>query len=374
MKPRERVLAALSHTEPDFTPCDYFATPEIHEALIRHFGITTRMQQQVLSGTASTTGANEVQECLGTDIRYIEPPYIGPELPRYDDGSTMNIWGIRRRPMPNEFGEYAEPVGAPYAEWETVEQAAAFRWPDPDWFDYTAIPSLCDPYPDLAVAAGAFHVQDFINGAAFGRGVEQVLIDIALEDPVFLYIVERRHEFYMKFIERILAAGRGRIDLVLCGDDFGTQRGPLISPARFEKLFAAKKKELFDLVHAHGARVTHHCCGSSRALIPLFLECGMDSLQTIQPRAAGMDPYELKAEFGSRLTLHGAVDAQGFLQRASAAEVAREVERLMDEVGAGGGYILAPSHNFQPDTPVENVLAVYEAVAHRRGTKLGRAC
>jgi uroporphyrinogen decarboxylase len=68
------------------------------------------------------------------------------------------------------------------------------------------------------------------------------------------------------------------------------------------------------------------------------------------------------------------VDAQGFLQHASAAEVAREVERLMDEVGAGGGYILASSHNFQPDTPVENVLAVYETVARRRGTKLGKAC
>ena len=74
--------------------------------------------------------------------------------------------------MPNEFGEYAEPVGAPYAEWKTVEQAATFQWPDPDWFDYSAIPSLCNRYPDLAIAAGAFHVQDFINGAACQRVIE----------------------------------------------------------------------------------------------------------------------------------------------------------------------------------------------------------
>jgi uroporphyrinogen decarboxylase len=318
-----------------------------------------------------TAEHNAVRERLGTDIRYVEPPYSGPPLPRFDDGSSMNIWGIRRRPMPNEFGEYAEPVGTPYAAWTTVDEAERFPWPDPDWFDYEAIPTLCEQHEDLAIGAGGFHVQDFINGVAFGRGVEQVLYDIALEDPVYLFIVEKRHRFYMTHVERILEAARGRIDFVLCGDDFGTQRGPLISPGVFDKLFAPKKKELFDLVHAHGARVSHHSCGSSRALIPRFIACGMDALQTIQVRAEGMDPYELKREFRGRIVLHGAVDVQGWLQKAARREIEEEVGRLMDVVGAGGGYILSPSHNIQPDTPVENVLAVYETVARRRGRGLG---
>ena len=124
-----------------------------------------------------------VAERLGTDIRYVNPPYIGPPLPSFDDGSSMNLWGIRRRPMPNEYGEYAEPVGAPYAAWTTVEEAEQFPWPSPDWFDYGAMPALCAQHPDLAIAAGGTHVQDFINGVAFGRGVEQVLLDIAAEDP-----------------------------------------------------------------------------------------------------------------------------------------------------------------------------------------------
>ena len=171
----------------------------------------------------------------------------------------------------------------------------------------------------------------------------------------------------MAFIERILDAARGRIDLVHCGDDFGSQRGLLISPASFDRLFAAKKKELFDLVHAYGAKVSHHCCGSSRVLIPRFIRCGMDALQTIQPQAAGMDPYDLKREFAGQIVLHGAVDVQGWLQRAKPDEVHAEVNRLMDEVGAGGGFILAPSHHIQPDTPLENVLAVYRAIARRRG-------
>jgi uroporphyrinogen decarboxylase len=254
----------------------------------------------------------------------------------------------------------------PYAAWTTVEQAAAFPWPNPDWFDYSALPALCARHPDLALAAGGTFVQDFINGVAFGRGVEQVLLDIAWEDPVFLYIIERRHRFYLEYIERILRAAAGRIDLVLCGDDFGSQRGLLISPASFDKLFAAKKRELFDLVHAHGAKVTHHCCGSSRDLIPRFIRCGMDCLQTIQPQAVGMNPYHLKREFAGQITLHGAVDVQGWLQRATPTEIECEVNRLMDEVGRGGGFILAPSHHIQPDTPLENVLAVYQAVVRRR--------
>ena len=245
--------------------------------------------------------------------------------------------------MANEYGEYAEPVGSPYAAWTTVEEAEKWPWPSPDWFDYSAVPALCVRYDDLAVVAGGTHVQDFINGVAFGRGIEQVLFDIAVEDPVYLYIVERRHQFYQAYIERILEAAAGRIDLVFCGDDLGSQRGLLISPTSFNKLFAAKKKTLFDLVHSYGAKVTHHCCGSSRALIPHFIQCGMDSLQTIQPQAVGMNPYALKAEFAGKIVLHGAVDVQGWLQRATPKEIEMEVNCLMDEVAPAAALSSPPA-------------------------------
>ncbi len=354
MTSRERVQAAFAHSQPDYPPCDYFYTPEIHDALLQHFGVSH---------------ADDVRDCLGTDLRYINPPYIGPPLLEYDDGSTMNIWGIRKKPMPNEYGDYAEPVNFPYASWKTVAEAEQFPWPEPDWYDYSVIPELCKKYPDLCIATGNFSVQDFINGVAFGRGVEQVLIDIALKTPVYLYIVEKRHRFYMEMIERTLAAAKGRIDVVLCGDDFGSQGGLLISPRSFDRLFSEKKRELFDLVHQYDARVSHHCCGSSLKLIPRFIETGMDALQTIQPRAEGMNPYSLKKQFGSQLTLHGAVDIQGWLQSATPEEIEQEVCQLMDVVGAGGGYILAPCHNIQPDTPLENVLTLYRAVAKYRGVQ-----
>ncbi len=351
MTSKERVHAAFSHEQPDYTPLDYFATPEIEQALETHFGVSDE---------------NSVRDALGTDIRYINPPYTGPVMPSWDDGSVLDIWGVIKKPMPNEYGDYKESVNAPYAGWTTIEEAEAFDWPNPDWYDYEAIPKLISKYPGRAIFTGSFGVQDFINNIAYGRGVEQVLVDIATEDPVYLYIIEKRHAFYMEQIERILEAGGGAIDAVLCGDDFGTQRGLLISPASFDSLFAEKKRELFDLAHSYGARITHHSCGSTRILIPRFIELGMDALQTIQPQADRMNPYELKREFAGRLVLHGAVDVQGWLQHASIEEIRSEIERLMAVVGAGGGYIMSPSHNIQPDTPIDHVLAFYETATRPR--------
>ena len=351
MTSKERVQAAFAHEQPDFTPVDYFATPEI---------------QRLLESRFIVEGREAVSECLGTDIRYVNPPYTGPDLPKWDDGSEKDMWGVIKKPMPNEYGDYQESVNAPYAKWTTVEEAEAFAWPSPDWFDYEAMPALISKYPGRAIFAGGFSIQDFINNIAYGRGVEQVLVDIASEDPVYLYIVEKRHRFYMEHVERILEAGKGEIDAVLCGDDFGTQRGLLISPASFDSIFAEKKRELFELVHGCGAKITHHSCGSTRDLIPRFLEIGMDALQTIQPQADRMDPYDLKKEYAGKLVLHGAVDVQGWLQSATPAEIESEIEQLQDAIGSGGGYIMSPSHNIQPDTPLENVLAFYRA-ATRRG-------
>lgn len=352
MTSRERVKCAFAQVEPDFPPCDYFATPEIHQALLAHFNLKSEA---------------ELRTILGVDIRYINPPYIGPPLARFDDGSEMNIFGIRKKPMANEYGDYAEAVNLPYGNWQSVEEAEKFPWPNSDWFDYEAVPELCRSYPGLAIATGGFNVQDFINNVAYGRGVEQVLIDIALENPVYLYLVEKRHRFYLEVVERTLKAAEGMIDFVLCGDDFGSQRGLLISPKSFDRLFADKKKEFFDMVHSYNAAVSHHCCGSSVELIPRFIEIGMDALQTIQPQAAGMNPYELKKEFRGKITLHGAVDVQGWLQKADCLEIEKEVFHLLEEVGAGGGFIISPSHNIQPDTPLEKALAIYRSIGKYRG-------
>jgi uroporphyrinogen decarboxylase len=352
MTSRERVNTSFAHAQPDVVPIDYFATPEINTMLLEHFG---------------TSSDDELRDILDTDIRYVNPCYDGPELEKYSDGSYMDVWGIRKKPVPNEYGDYAEAINTPYQSWTSADEAESFQWPDPDWYDYSAVASMCKKYPDRAIAVGSFFVQDFINGVARGRGVEQTLIDIATESPVLSYIVERRHKFYMEMIERTLNAAKGRIDLVLCGDDFGSQRGLLISPKSFDTLFKQKKKEFFDMVHNYGANVVHHCCGSSVELWPRFIEIGMDAVQTIQSSAEGMDPFVLKKKYGSEMTLYGAIDVQGWLQNASRSEIDEYLERLIHDVGKNGGFVCSPSHFLQPDIPLANVLYLYETLARYRG-------
>jgi uroporphyrinogen decarboxylase len=106
-----------------------------------------------------------------------------------------------------------------------------------------------------------------------------------------------------------------------------------------------------------------------REMIPRFIELGMDALQTIQPQAYGMDPYDLKCQFHGRIVLHGAVDVQRWLQKATSPEIREEIEHLVEEVGKDGGFIIAPCHQIQPNTPLENVLALYRTLAARRAEK-----
>jgi uroporphyrinogen decarboxylase len=118
---------------------------------------------------------------------------------------------------------------------------------------------------------------------------------------------------------------------------------------------------MIDLAHRHGARLMLHSCGSTRAIWPDLVDLGLDIYDTVQPEAAGMVAEELAAEFGRWICLHGTISTQKTLPHGTAEEVAAEVRHRMESFGCRGGLILAPSHNIQPDTPLENVLALYRA-------------
>jgi uroporphyrinogen decarboxylase len=111
----------------------------------------------------------------------------------------------------------------------------------------------------------------------------------------------------------------------------------------------------------------YHCDGSIYRLIPELLDMGVTLLNPIQTNARDMEPLALKQSFGQRLSFHGGVDITRLLTKGTAEEVRAEIRRLVGVLGAGGGYILAPSHHIQADTPVENVLALYEPSLRYRG-------
>jgi uroporphyrinogen decarboxylase len=159
------------------------------------------------------------------------------------------------------------------------------------------------------------------------------------------------------------------VDIVrLSGEDLGTQLGPMISPKlfdqlvrpRFERLWGAAKDGLAK--KNPNGKLMLHSCGDIRPFIPTWIEMGLDVLDPIQPRAAEMDPLQLKQDFGSQLVFHGGIDIQQVLPFGSRDEVMQEVRRYMESLGPGGGYIVAPAHNVQSDVPPENLVAMRDAI------------
>ncbi len=148
----------------------------------------------------------------------------------------------------------------------------------------------------------------------------------------------------------------------------------IMSPETWRALLKPLMAELFAIGKSRGLWVAHHCCGALRPIIPDLVEIGLDVLNPVQAGCPGMDPLELKREFGDRLAFMGGVDTQGMLPFATASEVRRATERLLDGMTAGGGgYILAASHTVPPETPDENIFALYEAAGIRRQEIFDRA-
>lgn len=346
MTSKQRIETCLEHKQPDITPCGYVSTPEIDHRLMQYF---------------ETVSIDTVLDKLGVDLRFVDAPYIGPELKTWQDGRFENYWGQIRKAVKNQVGTYYEAVEFPYSDFETISDVEQFKWPKADWFDYSGIESDCDKYKDRAIVFGAPGNMDLINGIAYGRGVEKVMFDIAIEDPVGMACMEKRFECCYLRSEQALKQANGKIDILWIGDDYGSQNGLLMNPKVWRKLFFPKLKAMCDLGHKFGAKVMLHSCGSTRIIWQDLIEAGVDIYDTVQPEAHSMDPSELKAEFGDKICFHGTVSTQNTLPFGSVTEVESEVQCRINSVGKNGGFILAPAHNFQPDIPTENILAMYKA-------------
>jgi uroporphyrinogen decarboxylase len=297
---------------------------------------------------------------VGDDFRYVEPVYCGPELRTFPDGSVEGYFGERYQYAEFESGRYLEACYLPYAGVHRLEDLDRSHFPSAAWFDFSTIRRQAEALREqgFAVCCGTAGDMDFINGISRARGMEQVLMDLMNDSPVYLEIMQVRFEFFYELHRRMLEAAGGLIDFAHAGDDFGTQRGPMISLAIFEKHFAPKYGKYFQMVHSHGARTMLHMCGCCERFLPRLIDLGLDVYDVVQPTTPEQDIAALKERFGDRLCFCGSVCVQTTLAWGTPADVEREVRRRL-ELFPTGGLFLGPTHAIQVGSPLSNILAMY---------------
>jgi uroporphyrinogen decarboxylase len=190
------------------------------------------------------------------------------------------------------------------------------------------------------------------------RGLEDAMMDFALNPDLSMEMLKRCGDFAYRLSEGALE--RYELDWLWTGDDAGSQIGMMFSPQNWREMIKPNLKRIFDLSHANDTYVAFHSCGAIRPIIGDLVEIGLDVLNPIQCNCDGMDPLELKKEFGENLAFMGGVDTQDLLPNGSVDDVRKATARLVEGMTAdGGGYILAASHTVPPETPDENIFAMY---------------
>ena len=200
-----------------------------------------------------------------------------------------------------------------------------------------------------------------LKPAMYVRGVEQILIDIALKADIAKAVFRKIADFYAEYARRTLQAAEGNIDIFFTGDDFGTQENTFMSTVMWRQLLRDGFKRFIDIGHEFDCKVAHHTCGCAVALMEDFIDCGLDILNPLQPDAADMDYRKIKEQFGSRISFHGAISIQKTMPYGSVEDVRNEVADRVEKLAPDGGYIFCTAHNIQTDTSLENILALFDA-------------
>ena len=262
--------------------------------------------------------------------------------------------------MAYDTGAYGEICFNPLAAAQTVDDLERYPWPRADWYDYSAMKAQAQEQRKTHVVQCGYMAPFFFHNLL--RGLEQSLIDPLLDPEFTHHLLTRLSDSFYHHHRRMFEACEGLIDIAQVTDDLGSQTGPLISLETYREFY---HKRFCDLCREFGITVFHHDDGSMRAFLPDLIEIGIDILNPVQWVCPGMDMAELKREYGARLCFHGGVENQRILPFGTPEEVRAEVRHCIDALASDRtGYILASSHNIQANTPLENILALYDEAWH----------
>jgi len=368
MTPRERVLTALDHREPDRVPLDLNGgmAAGINSTAYRNLQKFLGLDEPLSLWTARTqidAPSETLLRRFHVDTRQVRVA-TPQDIPDQDDApdSYVDYWGVSWvKPHGGHylvedapFKHLADPVPA---------DLESHRWPDPtDPFWTEGLAEAAREFrrsTDCAVTMQfPFFLLMFGN---FLRDFDNWMTDLVLRPNFAEALMDRGLEIQLEIGGRMLEAVGDNIDILCVGEDLGIQTGPLIFPETYRRLIKPRHKRLFAFIKSRTkAKLYLHSCGSVYRLIPDLIEMGVDVLNPVQVSAADMDTARLKREFGKDLAFWGAVDTHQVLPMGSERDVRVEVRRRIDDLAPGGGYVLSAVHNILAEVPPENIVAMYE--------------
>ncbi len=338
MNSKERVLTTLTYEEPDRVPISATYVPEIAGRL-----------RVVLGDEEPDLGVALGNDLVLTAHGFATGYYLKEENEYVDE------WGCRWRYVAHKTGSYPEIYERPLDD-ETMLDS--FKIPDPSLESrYDSSRETIDRYGSSHWIVGSIPCSIF--EAAWGiRGLEKLLLDMVDNKDFAHTLMDKVMEFPLVAGKKLIEMG---VDMLWTGDDIAMQTGLLISPdmwreflkPRYAQLFAGFKKANPNI------KIAYHSDGNCEKILDEMHEIGLDIINPIQPSC--MDPLHIKKRYGKKLALWGTLDIQRILPFGTPDEVRNEVRKLILNCAPSGGFILAPAHNIQSDTSIENIMAFYQA-------------
>ena len=382
MNSRERILKTLQHEEPDRVPFDLAGSTwtgiayGAYRNLLAYLDLKPEKAAWADVIQQIVIPSEIVLERLKVDTRGIMPltshnwDVIDKLTDAGDNWEYFDEWNFIHH-FPKKNGNWFTIVQFPMENLDSPSftDIEAFKWPQAaDRRRIEGLRKKAIEYRDQGKAviikglcAGVFEMHQRLRGMA--NALMDPLIYPGFSDKLIGKISDLKIEFWEMTLEEMSDV----VDIIAEGDDYGTQESQLIGPDHFRKYYKPHVKRILNVIRrkAPDAKIMFHSCGNVRPLIPDFIEMGIDILNPVHIAAAGMEPVQLKKDFGKDIVFWGGgVDTQHILPSGSAEQVAENVKRNIEALAPGGGYVFASVHNIQSDVPPENIMSMWETFSN----------
>jgi uroporphyrinogen decarboxylase len=355
MKHRDRVLSALNHEQTDRPPFQATFTPEFADRLRAYFNLSPQKSEpHHREWYGYDLEILTQQDALQVGAGWVTNYYLKDE-PYTDDWGVQ--WKIDSYETPFGKGHYTNLNGGPL--YGDTPDIGNYRAPDPNKPGlYDHLERLVREYKDEYYIIGRVHCTIFESAWAL-RGFETLLMDLYLAPDLANHILDITFEHHLAVA---LNMARRGADMIWLGDDWGSQTNLLLDPAVWNEFFKPRYTRLCSEIKAinKDIHIAFHSDGCVYDIIPGLIEAGVDVLNPIQTEC--VDPGILKKKYGKNLCFFGGVAVQSTLPTGTPEDIRKEYQWLKETLGKDGGWLCAPTHHVQLDTPIENFMQLVECV------------